>query len=195
MAALTVNDPALQPGFEHADTHVSSVICLYGFYGSPDWVRCEPGAPAAPIEHTSPDMPPMLIVHGAHDSFVAVSSARRFVQRCRTTAPANPVVYLELPGAQHTFDLYTSVRFHAVVNAVEAFTSFVHPPMRAKESAAARSPHIAAAIHEPQPQGGTGSHLDRAAANLPEAACGEGHVLSPTGLIGGPDNDCVDGGR
>ena len=67
----------------------------------------------------------MLVAHGTHDSFVRVSAARDFVQQFRTDAPERPLVYLELPGAQHTFDLYHSVRFHAVVDAVDAFTTCV----------------------------------------------------------------------
>jgi acetyl esterase/lipase len=30
LAALTPNDPAFQPGFEHADTSVTAAISLYG---------------------------------------------------------------------------------------------------------------------------------------------------------------------
>jgi hypothetical protein len=37
----------------------------------------------------------------------------------------NPVVYAELPGAQHAFDLFNSRRFETVVNAIEAFTVWV----------------------------------------------------------------------
>lgn len=51
-----------------------------------------------------------------------VSGARDFVERFRSAAPDSPLVYLELPGAQHTFDLYDSVRFHAV-DAAHAFTA------------------------------------------------------------------------
>jgi hypothetical protein len=32
----------------------------------------------------------------------------------------NPVVYAELPGAQHAFDLFGSLRFEMVVDAIEA---------------------------------------------------------------------------
>ena len=126
MAALTPNAVALQPGFERADTHVSAAVCLYGFYGSPSWIDREPGAPSAPIDHVDDDAPPMLIAHGTHDSFVNVSAARDFVEQFRSAAPKRPLVYLELPGAQHTFDLYHSVRFHAVIDAVDAFTAAVH---------------------------------------------------------------------
>jgi acetyl esterase/lipase len=33
LAALTPNDPGLQPGFKDADTTVDAAICLYGYYG------------------------------------------------------------------------------------------------------------------------------------------------------------------
>jgi acetyl esterase/lipase len=125
MAALTPNSTALQPGFERADTHVSAAVCLYGFYGSPNWIERESDASWAPIEHLDEDAPPMLVAHGTHDSFVPVTAAREFVQQFRTVAPERPLVYLELPGAQHTFDLYHSVRFHAVIDAVDAFTACV----------------------------------------------------------------------
>jgi acetyl esterase/lipase len=36
MAALTPNDPAFQPGFEHADTSVTAATPLYGYYGPLD---------------------------------------------------------------------------------------------------------------------------------------------------------------
>ncbi len=125
MAALTPDVAELQPGFEAADTHVSAAVCLYGFYGSPTWIDREPGAPSAPVERLDAGAPPMLISHGTHDSFVPVTVAREFVERFRATAPERPLVYLELPGAQHTFDLYHSVRFHAVIDAVDAFTASV----------------------------------------------------------------------
>ena len=121
MTALTPNESTLQPGFESADTRVSAAICLYGFYGTPTWIDREPGSPSAPIEQLSTDAPSMLVAHGTHDSFVAVNQARDFVDRFRAVAPKRTMVYLELPGAQHTFDLYNSFRFHAVIHAAEAF--------------------------------------------------------------------------
>ena len=36
-----------------------------------------------------------------------------------------PVVYAELPGGHHTFDLFHSIRFEAVVDGVEAFSAWV----------------------------------------------------------------------
>jgi acetyl esterase/lipase len=121
MAALTPNTPALQPGFESADTRVIAAICLYGFYGTPTWIDQEHDAPSAPADLVDDHAPPMFLAHGTHDGFASVSDVRDFVNRFRAAAPHSPMVYLELPGAQHTFDLYHSVRFDAVLGAIDAF--------------------------------------------------------------------------
>ena len=81
--------------------------------------------PSSPTEQLHDAAPAMLVVHGSNDSFVPVAEARRFAERFRTAAPTSPLVYLELPGAQHTFDLYRSVRFDAVVSAAERFCADV----------------------------------------------------------------------
>ena len=133
MTALTANDARLQPGFETADTSVSAGIFLYGFYGSPTWIEREADVPSAPMEHVHDGVPPALVVHGTSDSFVRVSVARQFVERFRIAAPTSPLVYLELPGAQHTFDLYRSLRFDTVACAAELFTTHVLSHRRSDE--------------------------------------------------------------
>jgi acetyl esterase/lipase len=70
------------------------------------------------------DAPPFLPAHGDRDTIVVVDDARRFARRL-SNASSGPVVYLELPGAQHAFDLCHSVRSESVVDAVEAFTAWV----------------------------------------------------------------------
>jgi acetyl esterase/lipase len=117
-AALTFDDPALQPGFEDADTSVSAVVGLGGYYGPYDG-RTPRTSPAG---HARADAPPFLIVHGGNDSLIPAADARRFAERLRAVA-AQPVVYAELPGGHHGFDLYHSPRFEAVANAVEAFAA------------------------------------------------------------------------
>jgi dipeptidyl aminopeptidase/acylaminoacyl peptidase len=72
------------------------------------------------------------VAHGDKDTLVLVEDARRFVQRLRRTS-SNPVVYAELPGGQHTFDLFDSLRFEAVVSGIEAFAAWV--PSRGQEQA------------------------------------------------------------
>jgi acetyl esterase/lipase len=72
------------------------------------------------------------MAHGDKDTLVLVEDARRFVQRLRRTS-SNPVVYAELPEGQHTFDLFGSLRFAAVVSGIEAFAAWV--PSRGQEQA------------------------------------------------------------
>jgi acetyl esterase/lipase len=53
-----------------------------------------------------------------------VEAVRHFADALGSVS-ANPVVYAELPGAQHAFDLFHSLRYEMVVDAVEAFTAWV----------------------------------------------------------------------
>ena len=68
-------------------------------------------------------------MHGEQDTLVVVDEARSFASQLRATS-SNPVVYAELPGAQHGFDLFRSRRFETVVDAVEAFAERVRPARR-----------------------------------------------------------------
>jgi acetyl esterase/lipase len=122
MAGLTANDPRLQPGFEQADTTIDAGIGLYGYYGSLG--GREHPVSTSPLAHVRPDAPPLLIVHGTHDTYTPVEGARTLVASLRSTSTA-PVAYAELPGAQHSFDLLASVRFDLVVDGVERFVEAV----------------------------------------------------------------------
>lgn len=124
LAALTPGDPRFQPGFEDSDTSVAGVVCLYGYFGEYYGSGRDRGVESAPGDYLRPDAPPFLVVHGDQDTLVAVEGARRFVADLRKVS-AGPVVYAELPGAQHGFDLFHSVRFDAVVTAVEEFAGRV----------------------------------------------------------------------
>ncbi len=144
LAALTANDPAWQPGFEDVDTTVRAAIPHYGIY---DWAgstglratellrdhflaprvvqRRWDQAPdtfeaASPILRITPDAPDFFVLHGAHDSLVPVQQARLFVDRLREVSQRR-VVYAELPGAQHAFDVFPSIRSAHVVRAIDRF--------------------------------------------------------------------------
>ena len=121
MAGLTANDPAFQPGFENADTSVSAVVSLYGYHGG---LSTDAAQPSSPASYVRPDAPPFFIAHGELDTIVLVEDARSFVAGLQR-ASDGPVVYAELPGAQHTFDLFHSLRFESVVDGIEAFTAWV----------------------------------------------------------------------
>ncbi|MET7495404.1 alpha/beta hydrolase [Streptomyces sp900116325] len=134
--ALTPNDPVYQPGFESVDTSVTAAICLYGYYGfffgkEPDVTP----SPNQPYAYLNPGAPPFLIAHGTKDALATVEATRYFVDRLRRVSDST-VVYAELPGAQHAFDLYHSARFEAVVDGVEAFAAWVlAAPQRTPDSA------------------------------------------------------------
>ncbi len=142
LAALTANDPSFQPGFEDVDTTVQAAVPFYGVY---DFTRSdgvlhpmmvpflEKGvmkrlladapelfAAASPITHVSADAPPFFVLHGSNDSFIPVEQARAFAARLRVLSNS-PVVYAELPIAQHAFDVFGSARAKHAAVAVEQF--------------------------------------------------------------------------
>jgi acetyl esterase/lipase len=149
LAALTMNDPTLQPGFEDADTSVVAAMSLYGDY---DWldsnteraqrgldrskyfadkiVKCAVDTDRAtwergsPLLHVRADAPPFFVVHGARDTMLLVEDARHFAAALQSIS-RSPVAYAELPGAQHAFDGFQSVRCGSVINAMEWFTAWV----------------------------------------------------------------------
>ena len=65
--------------------------------------------------HVGPDAPPFFVIHGHNDTLVPVREARSFVEELRRTS-RSPVVYAELPGAQHAFEVFPSIRTAHVVN-------------------------------------------------------------------------------
>jgi acetyl esterase/lipase len=148
MVALTGNDPSLQPGFEDANTSVQACVPFYGLYDFTDesgtkHARQRLGAlirplvmarnatypedyrAASPLYRVNPEAPPFLVLHGRNDTLVPVADARAFVAALRDVAK-NPVAYAELAGAQHAFDVFTSVRSAGVVRGVARFLEWCH---------------------------------------------------------------------
>jgi acetyl esterase/lipase len=144
LAALTPNDPAYQPGFEDADTTVQAAVPFYGVYDldgssglksvigmrdvflaprvfqtrydeSPDVYEA-----ASPILRITEDAPDFFVIHGNNDTLVSVAQARLFVARLREVSRRS-VVYAELPGVQHAFDVFTSIGSAHAVRAVDRF--------------------------------------------------------------------------
>ena len=142
LAALTPKVAEYQPGFEDADTSVSACVPFYGVYDlagltgdrsavemrdyflGPRVFRKDPQAdPAAfelasPLAHVGPDAPDFFVIHGDHDGLVSVRQARAFVARLREVS-TGLVTYLELPGTQHAFEVFSSIRSQQVISAVE----------------------------------------------------------------------------
>jgi acetyl esterase/lipase len=142
LAALTANDPQFQPDFEDADTTVHATVPMYGVYDVVDDERLahkglQPHLErmvftgklaasraeweqASPQYHLRPDAPPFFVIHGANDLFTSAPQARRFADSLQAVS-TQPVVYAELPYAQHAFDVVGSVRTRHTVRAIERF--------------------------------------------------------------------------
>lgn len=147
LAALTANDPAFQPGFEERDTTVQACVPFYGVYDFTNRDQVGRGdmrqflermvmktklasaedqwRAASPVWRVHAEAPPFFVVHGKNDTLVPVTQARLFVQLLRDVS-RQTVAYAELPGAQHAFEVFTSVRTGHVINAVERFVASVY---------------------------------------------------------------------
>lgn len=169
LAALTPNEPAWQPGFEAEDTAVQGCVSFYGVYDFTDpepnrhsrglrrllerWVmkaRLD-GEPtrfvdASPIHRVGPDAPPFFVVHGDRDTLVPVRQARHFVRALRAGS-RQPVAYAEIPGAQHAFEIFRSLRCVLAIDGVERFLLWLRD--RHLAGLAARAADAPAAVAEP----------------------------------------------
>lgn len=146
LTALTANDPEYQPGFEAADTSVSACVPFYGVYDFTDrhGVYRNPGlmrllesrvmkatrseAPeayskASPFSRVRADAPPFFIIHGDLDTLVPVEEARRFARALQQLS-TNPVVYAEIKGAQHAFEIFPSLRTTFVLHGVDRYLAY-----------------------------------------------------------------------
>lgn len=117
-SAMTANDAELQPGFEAADTSVAGVVAFYGYLGP----RTSDPSSSPALLATS-IAPPLLIVHGTNDTAVPVEDARAVAEALRRKS-RRPVVFVALPGTQHSFDRFASVRSRTAAEGAEAFLTF-----------------------------------------------------------------------
>lgn len=148
LAALTPNLPAFQDGFPDRDTSVAACVPFYGPTDLADrtglrgpstslesflTARVMPGPRAddpafwdlvSPVTHVRADAPPFFVIQGTNDVLVWREEQRLFVDALRAVSAA-PVLYWEVPGAQHAFDTFNSRRSAAAVDAVERFVAWV----------------------------------------------------------------------
>jgi acetyl esterase/lipase len=142
LAALTPEVKEYQPGFEDADTRVAACVPFYGVYdlggitGDKAAVQMrdlflgprvfklsaktdlEPFVLASPIAHVEPDSPDFFVIHGTNDGLVSIKQARAFVEKLRAVS-GGVNSFLELPGTQHAFEVFSSIRSQHVIRAVE----------------------------------------------------------------------------
>ncbi|EFQ82390.1 hydrolase, alpha/beta domain protein [Aeromicrobium marinum DSM 15272] len=142
LAALTPGLAEYQPGFEDADTSVSACVPFYGIYDLAGltgersavalrdrflapWVfkkdprtDLEDFVRASPLAQVTDHTPDFFVVHGANDTLAPVLHARALVAALRERSDAS-VTYAELPGTQHAFDVFSSIRSQHTTGAVQ----------------------------------------------------------------------------
>jgi acetyl esterase/lipase len=157
LAALTPGLKDYQPGFEDADTSISACVPFYGVYDmagltrtrsardmrdrylGPRVFRKDPRTDlddfvmASPLAHVDEDAPDFFVIHGGNDTLAPVAQARAFVEALRERSKAT-VTYAELPGAQHAFEVFSSIRSQHTIAAVQRWLQWhraTHQPSRA----------------------------------------------------------------
>ncbi len=148
LAALTPNCAEYQPGFEDRDTSLQAAVPFYGVYDFLDRYDIRPKMAmdnflgdkvmqcpkeqnpelwdeGSPLSRVNAQAPPFFVIQGTHDSLVWVEEARTFVSALQGVS-TQPVGYAELPGAQHAFEIFHSVRTDHVVNGVADFLEWTH---------------------------------------------------------------------
>lgn len=151
LVGLTGSMPEFQPGFESADTSVAACVPVYAVLDfmntaglrrrftatsydalmarmvmktrrrddEPGWRR------ASPLSHVRNALPPFFVVQGTQDTLVWKEEARLFVRAMRE-AGNTFVGHVEVPYAQHAFDLMVNRRSIHTVRAMTAFLTAVH---------------------------------------------------------------------
>jgi acetyl esterase/lipase len=148
LCGLTADDERYQPGFEDADCSVQAVAPIYGAYDltnrlghqrpgyvdrfiGPKIIKAfyaeEPHKfhDASPVDRVVADAPPFLVIHGDRDTLTPLHDARLFVERLGAVSQ-QPVLFAEIQGAQHAFDVFLSPRALPVIEGVGAFLDETH---------------------------------------------------------------------
>jgi acetyl esterase/lipase len=153
LMGLTANRPDLQKLHPQTDTSVQACVPFYGEYDflmahsdHPDYEKIErlftdnimhvskhddPALwqLASPITQVHESAPPFMVTHGELDSILPVAKARKFARALKSVS-ASPVVYVEMPGAEHGFEILRTVRTEYAIDGVHRFLEWV----RARQS-------------------------------------------------------------
>lgn len=143
LAALTPDELEWQPGFEELDASVDACLPFYGVHDltgalarsgayGPGLLELlerrvmkvrladspETFERASPDRRVTPAAPPTFVFQGGNDTLVPPAVGRYFAEQLRLVSEA-PVAYVELPRAQHAFDVLASIRSrHTTMGAV-----------------------------------------------------------------------------
>lgn len=144
LMGLTANRPELQEDHPDTDTSLQAAVPFYGVYDflvrydqhpnrdvlerffrdrvMHETVEQNPALwdLASPVAQVHAAAPPFMVLHGTHDSLIAVEDARVFVQKLREVS-REPVAYAEMPGAEHAWEIFHSLRTEHTVDGVHRF--------------------------------------------------------------------------
>ena len=144
LMGLTANRPEYQRGNEDIDTSVQACVPLYGAYDPLHRFGQHPNAEMVAkflidkVMHDTPEnnpelwdqssaimqiheqAPPFMVIHGTHDSLCPVADGRIFSEHLRAKSH-NPVIWAELEGAEHAFDVVHSPRTEHTVDGIHRF--------------------------------------------------------------------------
>ena len=145
LAALTPNDPAWQPGFEDADTSVQVAVPHYGVYdmaGATELRSVRAHARPVPRARGCSRRRTPTTRRRSRRPARSCGSPRTRPTSSSCTGPTTAwsawtrracsstklredskrtVVYAELPGAQHAFDVFPSIRSAHIVRAIDRY--------------------------------------------------------------------------
>ena len=150
--AVTSNDPAVSPTVDATGLVVTGALPA-------GWVESTTTPLAYSYEAKSasnpswsltatitPSAPPFFVIQGTNDTLVPPQVGRRFDERLRAISQA-PVAYLELPRAQHAFDVLLSIRTRATVLGV---VRFLEAARAARAAGVVARDAVPVAEHEPE---------------------------------------------
>jgi len=144
LMGLTANRPELQPDNPDTDTSLQAAIPFYGIYDFLVRYDQHPNQKvyqqflngkvmhetveenpelwelASPVAQIHKDAPPFMILHGSHDSLASVRDAQVFTEKLEEVSE-QPVVYVEMPGAEHAWELMHSLRTEHTIDGVHRF--------------------------------------------------------------------------
>lgn len=123
LCALTQHE---QP--DPAMARIDAAAGFYGYYGRYYGRGSDESPVSSPLHLDASQAPPFFLAHGDHDSYVPVELARDLEQHLRSQS-GHEVVYVELPGAQHGFDIFGSWRFSAVIDGLQVFLTGLRAPL------------------------------------------------------------------
>jgi acetyl esterase/lipase len=143
LAALSPNYKEFQPGFEDMDSSVAGCLSLYGVYDMANTNKNQDPAflrlletvvfktkysknpkifhSASPLSYMTTKIDHFIAVHGQNDSLVNVKDTRLFIKKLSENSHID-LKYVELPYAQHAFEVFWSFRS---ITAVEALAYYL----------------------------------------------------------------------